>query len=77
MADRGTTRNSGSLWIIDHPDGHGEASFTMGSRSAKGVEDYFRVLLASYKAVRGVVPHDAVIVQLVSFGDSQRQHHDF
>lgn len=60
-------------WIVDSPDGHGPAHFTMGGRSARGVESYFHMIAAAYKSVRMMIHDDGVLVQLVAFTDIDRQ----
>ncbi len=60
-------------WIVDSPDGHGPAHFTMGGRSARGIESYFHMIEDAYKSLRVMIDDDGVLVQLVAFADIDRQ----
>lgn len=60
-------------WITNLRDGHGGSHYTMGSRSALGVRNYFRNLLASFVNLRRMLSPDAHVVQLVSFSDTDAQ----
>lgn len=60
-------------WIADAQDGLGPKHYTMGGRSLLGVDDYFRRIEASWSALRRLLTPDAVVVQLVAFGDASVQ----
>ena len=60
-------------WLANQRDGHGEAYYTMGSRSALGMRNYFATLSTSLSNLRRMVSQDAYIVQLVSFSDTNAQ----
>lgn len=60
-------------WITNLHDGHGGSHYTMGSRSALGIRNYFRNLLASFVNLRRMLSQDAHVVQLVSFSDTDAQ----
>src|SRR5439155_26425654 len=58
------------FWIADCQDGQGSAYFTFGDRrNQKHEELYFAKLLAAFTEIRKVVREDAVVVQLVGFGE--------
>ena len=60
-------------WLANQRDGHGEAYYTMGSRSALGMRNYFATLSTSLANLRRMVSRDAHVVQLVSFSDISTQ----
>ncbi len=60
-------------WIADVRDGHGESYYTMGSRSALGMRNYFAGITAAFTNLRRIVAPDAKVVQLVSFSDAVAQ----
>lgn len=60
-------------WLIDSPDGRGPSYFTMGSRSCLGLANYFRDLTDAFRSIRAVIDPDAMVVQLVSFSDTDNQ----
>ena len=60
-------------WIADVLDGHGASYYTMGSRSALGLKNYFRGLLAAFSNLRQIVHPEAKVIQLVSFSDAHVQ----
>ena len=60
-------------WLANQRDGHGEAYYTMGSRSALGMRNYFATLSTSLANLRRMVSRDAHVVQLVSFSDTSTQ----
>lgn len=56
-------------WIAEVRDGHGESFYTMGGRSALGMNNYFRGLSSVFQNLRNIVAADARVVQLLSFHD--------
>ena len=60
-------------WIAHLRDGHGEAYYTMGGRSAKGVSNYFESISRVFTTIRQVVSLDTQVVQLVAFSDANSQ----
>lgn len=60
-------------WIADAQDGLGPKHYTMGGRSLLGVDDYFRRIEEAWSALRRLLARDAVVVQLVAFGDASVQ----
>ena len=60
-------------WIADIQDGHGASYYTMGSRSALGLKNYFTALLAAFNNLRQIISPDATVVQLISFSDATVQ----
>ena len=57
-------------WIANIKDGHGASHYTMGSRSALGMRDYFKSLLAAFTNLKKIVAPNGRVVQLVSFRDT-------
>ena len=60
-------------WIAHLRDGHGEAYYTMGGRSAKGISNYFESISRVFTTIRQVVSRDTQVVQLVAFSDANSQ----
>ena len=60
-------------WIADVRDGHGESYYTMGSRSALGVRNYFAGITAAFTNLRQAIAPDAKVVQLIAFSDAAVQ----
>jgi hypothetical protein len=60
-------------WIADQLDGHGEAYYTMGSRTPTGLENYFRDIESSFARLHHVVAQHALVVQLLAFSHSDSQ----
>ena len=60
-------------WIADVRDGHGASYYTMGSRSALGLKNYFTGLYFAFSNLRQIVASDARVVQLISFSDASVQ----
>ena len=58
------------FWIANCQDGQGSAYYTFGDRRNQRREElYFGKLLSAFTEIRKVVRDDAVIVQLVGFGN--------
>ena len=60
-------------WIAHLRDGHGEAYYTMGGRSAKGIGNYFESISRVFTTIKQVVSRDTQVVQLVAFSDANAQ----
>jgi len=60
-------------WIIGTPDGHGASHYTMGSRSEKGINDYFSKLESTFSHLHSLLEENALIFQLVAFSNSDDQ----
>jgi hypothetical protein len=60
-------------WITDQLDGHGEAYYTMGSRTSTGLDNYFRDIESSFACLYHVVAENALVVQLLAFSHSDTQ----
>ena len=73
MASPGETGNTRPYWIADIRDGHSESYYTMGSRSALGMKNYFTDLTSAFGNLRQIIAPDASVVQLVSFSDTAVQ----
>ena len=53
--------------------GRGASYFTLGSRSAGGIDNYFQSIRSVFRSVRAVIDPDGLVVQLVSFSDAESQ----
>ena len=60
-------------WLADLRDGHGASYYTMGSRSALGLRNYFGALRQGFEKLRMVLSPEATIVQLVAFSEMTTQ----
>ena len=60
-------------WLADLRDGHGASHYTMGSRSAFGIRNYFASLRQGFEALRTVLSTDTTVVQLVAFSEAATQ----
>ena len=60
-------------WLADLRDGHGASHYTMGSRSALGIRNYFDSLRHGLEALRTVLSPDTTVVQLVAFSEATTQ----
>ena len=60
-------------WLADLRDSHGASYYTMGSRSALGLRNYFATLRQSFENLRTVLSPDATVVQLVAFSEAETQ----
>ena len=67
---QGRRETSAPYWLANVRDGHSESYYTMGSRSALGLKNYFNELLATFNNLRHIATPDAKIVQLISFSDT-------
>jgi hypothetical protein len=62
------------FWIADCYDGQGSSYYTFGDRRNERHEElYFAKLLAAFAEIRKVIRDDAVVVQLVGFGNPETQ----
>jgi DNA modification methylase len=60
-------------WFIGENNGHGASYFTCGSRSELGLTNYFQTIKKTFQSLKYILHPDALIVQLVSFNDTQTQ----
>ena len=60
-------------WIANLRDGHGASYYTMGSRSAQGLSNYFAGISTAFSNLRRIIAIDAKVVQLISFSDAEVQ----
>ena len=60
-------------WIADIRDGQTESFYTMGGRSAIGLDRYFAKLTAAFQNIGEAITPDATVVQLVAFSDAESQ----
>lgn len=56
-------------WIIDCPDGQGDAHYNFGSRHQKHLQSYFTKSLATLRAIRTVMRPGAYMVQMIAFSN--------
>jgi DNA modification methylase len=69
----GRKETAAPYWIAHHRDGYGPSYYTMGGRSEKGLDSYFRRIRESYCAVRPLLAPGAIVAQLVGFSDAAQQ----
>lgn len=60
-------------WIAGSRDGLTPSYYTMGGRTAIGLERYFSRLTEAYAAIRRLLTDDALVVQLVGFSSPDEQ----
>jgi SAM-dependent methyltransferase len=60
-------------WLADLRDGHGASYYTMGGRSAFGLQNYFTSLQNGFRNLRSVLSPDTIVVQLVAFSQTDSQ----
>jgi len=70
---RGRRETPAPYWITDLRDGHGESYFTLGSRSEKGLRDYFENIENIFRNMRVLIDPEAIVVQLVAFSEPGTQ----
>ncbi len=54
-------------------DGQPASHYTFGSRSALGLENYFRNVEQCFRSVRRVIEPSATVVQILAFSDASAQ----
>jgi hypothetical protein len=64
---RGRKETAAPYWIANVQDGQSESYYTLGGRSAAGVEKYYNTLTAAFRSIRPLLRDDAVVAQLVAF----------
>jgi hypothetical protein len=60
-------------WIIGASDGLPAKSYTMGSRTPYGEDQYFSQLTKALRAIRPLLADDCLVAQLVAFSNPERQ----
>lgn len=70
---RGRAETPMPYWLADSSDGLGPRHYTMGGRSKVGEEVYFAEIEATWRALRRLLRHDAVVIQVVAFASPDRQ----
>lgn len=70
---QGRRETPAPYWLAALKDGHAASHYTFGSRSALGLENYFRNVEECFRSVRKVVARDALVVQLVAFSEAESQ----
>jgi hypothetical protein len=61
------------FWLAGLRDGQGEAFYTLGGRSQKGIVNYFNEIALVFGSIRRVVCKDARVIQLLSFTNTRLQ----
>jgi hypothetical protein len=56
-------------WMADCQDGQGESYYNFGSRSQRGLDDYFSQSLQTLRSIRSVMRPGAFMVQMIAFSD--------
>jgi len=56
-------------WIIGSQDGHGASYYTMGSRTPRGIGNYFRTIEHTFESVRPLLRRNARVCLLMAFRD--------
>jgi hypothetical protein len=70
---RGRSETPMAYWLADANDGLGPKHYTMGGRSSVGEDLYFAGIRATWESARRLLRDDAVVLQLVAFGDEDTQ----
>jgi hypothetical protein len=70
---QGRRETPAPYWLAALKDGHAASHYTFGSRSALGLDNYFRNVQECFGSVREIVARDALVVQLVAFSDAKSQ----
>jgi hypothetical protein len=70
---QGRRETPAPYWLAALKDGHAASHYTFGSRSALGLDNYFRNVEECFGSVRKVVARNALVVQLVAFSDAESQ----
>lgn len=60
-------------WIIGESDGLPPKSYTMGSRTPYGEDQYFCQLTEVFRALRPLLADDCLVAQLIAFSNRDRQ----
>jgi DNA modification methylase len=68
---------SAPFWLAGLKDGKGEAYYTMGGRSSKGLSEYFIKLNRLFSTLKQYIDDDAIVIQLVAFADLGKQLPEF
>lgn len=64
---RGRRETPALYWIAGCRDSHGPAHYTMGGRTKKGLDDYFRRVRGAFESLAGVLDRQSIVVQVISF----------
>lgn len=65
----GSKETPAPFWIAGSPDGQGEAFYTLGGRSRKGVDNYFLNIEEIYAHLRNFLSQNALVFQMVAFSN--------
>jgi hypothetical protein len=60
-------------WFIGAVDGQGASFYTLGSRTKTGQDNYLRNITAAFRSIRHIIHSEAIVAQLVSFADPDKQ----
>jgi hypothetical protein len=69
----GRKETDAPYWISSTKDGSGSAYYNFADRREKSEDDYYAKAYRAFAAVRQVVRHDALVVQLLAFSSPKRQ----
>ncbi len=70
---QGRRETAAPFWLAGVVDGQGSSHFTLGSRSASGIQAYFVQIRDIFTEIRHAISPQAHVVQLMSFADSETQ----
>jgi hypothetical protein len=70
---RGRRETPAPYWLASLKDGHAASHYTFGSRSALGLDNYFRNVEECFASVHRIVAPGAMVVQLVAFSEAESQ----
>jgi DNA modification methylase len=60
-------------WVTGLQDGKTEPYYTMGGRSEKGLETYFKTMTGAFYNLKSVLKPSTTVIQLVGFSDKETQ----
>lgn len=70
---KGRKETPAPYWIANLQDSNNEAYYTMGGRSQKGTELYFKNVTEIFTDMKSVIDPDALVVQFVAFSEPDSQ----
>lgn len=69
----GSKETPALFWIAGASDGQGDAFYTLGGRTKKGIESYFKKIESIYSNVKSFLSDDALVFQMVAFSNIEEQ----
>lgn len=70
---RGRKETPAPFWITGTLDGNGPSFYTFGGRKQKDLDVYFQTAVKTFSSVASVCDSDSLVVQMVSFSDTNEQ----